>query len=113
VSVAAEVGEDMLGARKGRLAVDDPGLQAQRGEPRCEGGGLGQGGQPASEVQGAPVEGALQPSEIPPATDLGQLPWLMWMVMRSASRSATLRARTSLTRRAPAYVVASKSRCQG
>jgi hypothetical protein len=34
MGVAAEVGEHVLGTREGRLAVHDPGLLAQLGEPR-------------------------------------------------------------------------------
>jgi hypothetical protein len=49
--VAAEVGEHMLGPGEGRLAVDDPGLPAQLGEPRGERGALGQGGQAPGDVQ--------------------------------------------------------------
>ena len=62
----------MLGPGEGRLAVDDPGLPAQLGEPRGKRGGLGQGGQAPGDVQLAPVEGPLQAGERPAAEDLGQ-----------------------------------------
>jgi hypothetical protein len=70
VGVAAEVGEDVLGAREGGLAADDPGLLAQLAEPRGQGCQLREGGQAAGDVQVVPVEGALQAGEIPAAEDL-------------------------------------------
>jgi hypothetical protein len=42
VGVAAEVGEDVLGPREGRLAVDDPGLAPEFRKPGVEGHGLGE-----------------------------------------------------------------------
>ena len=42
VRVAAEVGEDVLGPREGRLAVDDPGLAPEFRKPGVEGHGIGE-----------------------------------------------------------------------
>jgi hypothetical protein len=79
VGIAAEVGEHVLRAGEGRLAVDDPGLLAQLAgllaqlaEPRGKGRGVGEGREAAGHVEVAPVEGPLQTSEIPAAEDLGQ-----------------------------------------
>ncbi len=44
---------------------------------------------------------------------LAALPWAMWIVRRSASRTGTLMVTTSLTRRPAAYVVANTSRSRG
>src|SRR5438876_105416 len=72
VRVAAEIREHMVGPGEGRLAVDDPGLLAQRGEPRRERGGRAERSQAASEMQFAPIERPLQTGEIAAAEDLGQ-----------------------------------------
>jgi hypothetical protein len=72
VGVAAEIGEHMVGPGEGRLTVDDPGVLAQRGEPRGKRRGRGERGQAAGEMQLAPVEGPPQAGEIAAAEDLRQ-----------------------------------------
>src|SRR2546427_2785679 len=72
VRVAAEIGEYMFGAGEGRLAVDDPGVLAQLGEPRGPRRRLRESREAAREVQLAAIEGALQASEKPAAEDFGE-----------------------------------------
>lgn len=72
MGVAAEVGQHVLGPREGRLTVDDPGLGAERREPRGKRRGRGERSQATGEMQVAPVEGPPQAGEIPAAEDLRQ-----------------------------------------
>jgi hypothetical protein len=65
VGIAAEGGEDVLQPGDGRRAVDDPGRLAQLAEAGGKGRGRGERRQPTGEMQLAPVEGPLQPGEIP------------------------------------------------
>src|SRR5712691_5211323 len=72
VRVAPEVGEHVIRAGEGGLAVHDPGLLSQLGDPRAEGRRLSERGDPAGAMQGAAREGALQPRQIAAAEDLRQ-----------------------------------------
>jgi hypothetical protein len=72
VGVTAQVGEHMLRPGERRLAVGDPGLLAQLGEPRGKRRGLAEWSQATGEMQFAPVEGPPQAGAIAGAEGLRQ-----------------------------------------
>ena len=60
MGVMAEIGEDLIGAAKGRLGVDDPFELAQLGEMLLEGSRVGQAGEVAVEAEVARIECCLE-----------------------------------------------------
>ena len=60
MGVAAEIGEDLIGATKGWLGVDDPFEPAQLAEMALEGGLIGQADEAAIEAEGAGIECGLE-----------------------------------------------------
>ena len=63
MGVAAEVVEDLFGAGEGPLGIDDPFGLAGRAQVLGEAAGVGEGLQPAGEVQLSGLEGVFQRRE--------------------------------------------------
>ena len=72
MGVAAKIGEHVRGAGEGRFAVDDPGLPSELGQPGVEGGRIGEGREPAGEMQLVASEGLLQSAQVAAAKHLGE-----------------------------------------